>query len=316
MPPMQVLPIYNPIDSVVVHWGSSANANEDVRNFLGALVSVVCDFADVIVLTTPSEVENISQGLASLEIPDDYVQYIALPEIPEKLKWVFMQDTELNIHLVQTQETPLQTSLIDLLKSQDDFFSANLSSQPLNGLCHESLQVLSNGIGFIAATDLQVTNKSADELSSILGLRALISVDIPAPFVRLSQLLRTTPQGVLIANSSDPALQELLNEFRQALHLAVEAEQTDIVIEDFPLPHLSGLDVLKQASYGDFILVNEAVLVPQFDCPQDEIALESILSAFPGKEVYGIPAVASNDQFIELHSRVFCLPEGTLFPAS
>ncbi len=44
------------------------------------------------------------------------------------------------------------------------------------------------------------------------------------------------------------------------------------------------------ASYCNFYIANEAVIVPVYDIPEDRIALREIASAFPGREVIGLPA--------------------------
>ncbi len=42
------------------------------------------------------------------------------------------------------------------------------------------------------------------------------------------------------------------------------------------------------ASYANFYITNKSVIVPLFDCLQDEVALEIIASVFPGRQVTGI----------------------------
>ncbi len=44
------------------------------------------------------------------------------------------------------------------------------------------------------------------------------------------------------------------------------------------------------ASYCNFYIANEAVLVPIYDMPEDHAAVREIANAFPGREVIGLPA--------------------------
>jgi agmatine deiminase len=44
------------------------------------------------------------------------------------------------------------------------------------------------------------------------------------------------------------------------------------------------------ASYCNFYIANEAVIVPTYGIPQDQAALREIANAFPGREVIGLPA--------------------------
>jgi agmatine deiminase len=45
------------------------------------------------------------------------------------------------------------------------------------------------------------------------------------------------------------------------------------------------------ASYCNFYIANEAVIVPVYEIPEDRAALREIANAFPGREVIGLPAV-------------------------
>lgn len=55
----------------------------------------------------------------------------------------------------------------------------------------------------------------------------------------------------------------------------------DIVFEDLVLP----------ASYANFLILNNCVLVPTFNDPADRIALNTLASCFPDREVIGISAI-------------------------
>ena len=54
----------------------------------------------------------------------------------------------------------------------------------------------------------------------------------------------------------------------------------DVIYEDQFLP----------ASYANFYICNAGVLVPTFDCPQDEFALKTIQQFFPDRPVIGMSA--------------------------
>jgi agmatine deiminase len=44
------------------------------------------------------------------------------------------------------------------------------------------------------------------------------------------------------------------------------------------------------ASYCNFYIANQAVIVPVYEIPEDQTALREIANAFPGREVIGLPA--------------------------
>jgi agmatine deiminase len=66
------------------------------------------------------------------------------------------------------------------------------------------------------------------------------------------------------------------------------------------------------STYANFLIVNEAVLVPIYDLPMDEDALEVVSQAFPGFEILGIPCSALIEQGGSLHCITMQIPEGVL----
>ncbi|MDX1823646.1 MAG: agmatine deiminase family protein [Thiohalomonadales bacterium] len=66
------------------------------------------------------------------------------------------------------------------------------------------------------------------------------------------------------------------------------------------------------ASYANFLILNEAVLVPQYDDPADKIALQRLANCFPEREVIGINCRAVIEQFGSLHCLTMQLPAGVL----
>lgn len=66
------------------------------------------------------------------------------------------------------------------------------------------------------------------------------------------------------------------------------------------------------ASYANFLIINGAVLVPQYDDPADVVALERLGSCFPTREIVGIDCRAVIEQFGSLHCLTMQLPEGVL----
>jgi agmatine deiminase len=69
------------------------------------------------------------------------------------------------------------------------------------------------------------------------------------------------------------------------------------------------------ASYANFLIVNEAVLVPIYDSLSDEDALDVVSQAFPGYEIFGIPCLSLIERGGSLHCITMQLPEGVLLQA-
>ena len=66
------------------------------------------------------------------------------------------------------------------------------------------------------------------------------------------------------------------------------------------------------ASYVNFLIINEAVLVPLYDDPQDKVALKIFKQCFPNREIIGIDSNALIKQFGSLHCATMQLPAGIL----
>lgn len=66
------------------------------------------------------------------------------------------------------------------------------------------------------------------------------------------------------------------------------------------------------ATYANFLVINGAVLVPTYDDPNDEIALERLAQCFPDREVVGIDCRALITQYGSLHCVTMQFPEGVI----
>jgi len=66
------------------------------------------------------------------------------------------------------------------------------------------------------------------------------------------------------------------------------------------------------ATYANFLIMNEVVLLPLYGLPQDESACEILQHAFPNREIIGIPCEALVQQHGSLHCVTMQYPEGVL----
>jgi agmatine deiminase len=111
-------------------------------------------------------------------------------------------------------------------------------------------------------------------------------VDDLARFVR--------PGVVALAAESDPrdANYRALAENRERLQGARDARGRTLEVVPLPMPaplYFAGTRL--PASYLNFLVVNDAVLVPTFNDPKDREALGTLAELFPGRTVVGIHAV-------------------------
>ena len=66
------------------------------------------------------------------------------------------------------------------------------------------------------------------------------------------------------------------------------------------------------ATYANFLVINNAVLVPTYGVPQDAAALETIARIFPGRQVVGINCLPLIAQHGSLHCVTMQIPHGVL----
>jgi len=64
-------------------------------------------------------------------------------------------------------------------------------------------------------------------------------------------------------------------------------------------------------SYVNFLIVNDSVLVPVFDCPQDDMALANLQDCYPGKKLLTVPGRNLIRQYGGPHCATMQLPTGT-----
>ena len=63
------------------------------------------------------------------------------------------------------------------------------------------------------------------------------------------------------------------------------------------------------ASYANFLIINEAVLVPQYDDPADETARANLQTCFPDRQIVGINCLPLIQQYGSLHCLTMQLPQ-------
>ena len=66
------------------------------------------------------------------------------------------------------------------------------------------------------------------------------------------------------------------------------------------------------ASYANFLIINNAVLVPVYNDPADDIALLRLQACFPNHEIIAIDCLPLIQQYGSLHCVTMHLPEGVL----
>lgn len=128
------------------------------------------------------------------------------------------------------------------------------------------------------------------------------------------------PRTIIYQGCADPAdlhyeplraMAEELQAFR-----TVDGEPYRLIELPLPAARYDEEGQRLPAGYANFLILNDAVLVPTYDDPLDRVALERLGNCFPGREVIGIPCATLIRQYGSLHCATMQLPAGVVAPAA
>ena len=103
-----------------------------------------------------------------------------------------------------------------------------------------------------------------------------------------------SPGVVVLAHEEDPADENHRRSLDNLRRLtgARDARGEELQVVTLPFPRAITMDGQRlPASYANFYIANGVVIVPTFKDPNDRVALETLMSLFPGREVTGINAL-------------------------
>jgi agmatine/peptidylarginine deiminase len=128
----------------------------------------------------------------------------------------------------------------------------------------------------------------------------------------------TDPRTIVHATCGDPADRHFEPLNRMAAELAAfrrrDGTRYRLVPLPLPAPLSGGKGHRLPASYVNFLIINDAVLVPTFDDSADTIALERLAACFPGRELIGIDGRPLLEQGGGIHCVSMQIGEGVVRP--
>lgn len=107
-----------------------------------------------------------------------------------------------------------------------------------------------------------------------------------------------------------PELKAMENELK-ALQTA-SGQPYDLVALPWPSAKLTPDGERMPATYANFLIINNAVLVPTYNDRSDDDALRLLARCFPDREIIGIPCLTLIAQHGSLHCATMQLPAGVL----
>jgi agmatine deiminase len=111
-------------------------------------------------------------------------------------------------------------------------------------------------------------------------------IDTLARFIAPGRVVCQSPAG-----SDDPNA-EMLNAIGRKLEAATDASGRKLELIRIPSPGLvlDELGDIAPASHVNFVIANGIVVMPTYDTPSGEQAVQALQAAFPGRKVVGLPS--------------------------
>lgn len=103
-----------------------------------------------------------------------------------------------------------------------------------------------------------------------------------------------------------------LNLLEQELISVADKHQLSLVALPLPKPIYGDEDERLPASYANFLVVNQAIILPIYGCEEDAKAITILRQALPDYKVEPVNCSALVRQYGSLHCATMQLPEGTL----
>jgi agmatine/peptidylarginine deiminase len=137
----------------------------------------------------------------------------------------------------------------------------------------------------------------------------------------IDTLVRFAPNNTLVYVQCDDEADEhfsALNAMEKQLQSFKTADNSAYNLIALPWPNAAydNENTRLPATYANYLIINNAVLVPTYNDKNDELALSQIQKAYPTHTIIGINCQAIIEQFGSLHCITMQLPRGFLAGAA
>lgn len=335
---------WEPQDAVLLTWPHAdsdwAPLLEEVTQLYEALVTVIADYADLIVAVPEAQLEAIHARLEAMAVPMDSVHLrpaesndtwardhgpitVLENDHPKLLDFQFNGWGHKFAHTLDNQ-------LTSVLHRDGAFPEVPLAPQ---GWVLEGGSIEVDGRGTLLTTEACLLNPNRNPNLSRAEIETRLKASLGVKKINwlknghlagddtdshIDTLARLCPNNVIAYVQCDDPDDEHYAPLK-AMEAELEA-MTDVdgrpyylIPLPWPGPVCNDEGDRLPATYANFLICNQAVLVPQYDCPADEQALEQVMQAFPGYHIFGVPCSVLIEQGGSLHCITMQLPEGVLY---
>jgi len=337
---------WEPQDAILLAWPHKNTAwdshLDDVIQLYEALVSVICDYADVVIALPEAAIADVRARLAAMDIPLEYVYFYP---VDSNDTWVrdfgpITVQTDAGMKLLNFEFNAwgekyafdLDNTVSKKMHALDAFPAAEFESIKFT---LEGGSIETDGQGTLLTTASCLLNKNRNpnlskeqieqQLKAALGVQKinwlssgyLAGDDTDG---HIDVLARICPNNTIVYTACDDEVDEhyrALKNMEQELKAMTNIDGQAYRLLPLPWPgeKYSDDDQRLPATYANFLIVNEAVLVPIYNSLSDEDALDVVSQAFPGYEIFGIPCLSLIERGGSLHCITMQLPEGVLLQA-
>jgi agmatine deiminase len=326
---------WEPQDAILLVWPQDQSEwgefLADAIQLYEALVSVICDYADIVIAIPAADVASASARLAAMDIPLEYVYFHPVENLSSWVRdyapiTVQTEDSVKMLSFSLSKHASIATRFVQEMQAQEAFPAATMETVLL-ALSGGDLDTDGQGTLLLNSTMLSAPSTELvgdvtllSQLKVLLGVAHIhtIALDVAENVgFSLDDVVRCCPNNTLVymvCDDESDVYYAALKLIESALTQLKNAEGMPYRL--MPLPWTGAIynekDERVLASYTGFVVVNEAVLVPIYDALSDEDALEIISKAFVGYEVFGIPSSTLLECGANLHRITLPLPEGVL----
>lgn len=318
--PYRLAACWEPQDAMLLVWPSQDEIaiSEDIVELYEALVTVLVDYADVILIAAANEFDAIKERLVLMEVPIEYVYFydVASTSINVREYGPFVVESENQFTLWAKKK-----SFSEILYTQKALPCAVLENQAVQ----LSLNDIESDGGENLLVNLQQLRERNPDLS-VASIKEFVQDKIYNNNIIWvdhqltdTNIVRLCPDNKLVYLDCDEinsSYYEPIQNLKHNLIQRIETIEKNIELISLPwagiITNDDGVEYL--ANYSQFVVINEAVLVPLFDLPSDEDAMEVISQIFPGFDILGFPSSSLAILKTSLLKVTQSIPEGVLEP--
>ncbi len=319
---------WEPQDAILLVWPDNTISwqvdIEELEELYEALIALLVDYVDIILVVPEGQIDPVKARLVLMDVPVEFVYfYEAVRNTVDSRDSINVKD--FGPFIVESE------SGFTVLSGIDRNFTENLLLQHAFPCAHSEKtdiylswsDIESNGKDLIlldlnhvlqknpSNTEAGIKNFFLQNTNSVQFVNVETRSTIPGT-VRLGVLnqilcIRCDDAMSVYYHSSEKRYETLCtinNNLEEPLEL-VSLPWSVFVTDE-------GVEYV--ADYSQFVVVNETVLVPIFDLPSDEEAMEIISRSFPGFDIFGFPSRSLAVMKTGLSGITQPIPEGVLEP--